>query len=677
MTDTIASTATLNKFEKIKAEKDGLAVKAELEHFARIGWEAMDEGDRDYRLKWLGVFFRPVTPGKFMLRMRIPNGIITSGQLRVLGEIVQRYGDDGNADITTRQNIQLRGIRIEDLPEIFRKFDQAGLTSVQSGMDNVRNITGSPVAGIDADELIDTRGLVRKVQDMITNNGKGNPTFTNLPRKFNIAIAGCRDNSVHAEINDIAFVPAYKDGTLGFNVLVGGFFSAKRCEAAVPLNAWVDPRDVVSLCEAILVVYRNHGPRSNRQKTRLMWLIDEWGMEKFREKVQTQLGYPLQTAAPKDEILWDKRDHVGIHAQKQPGLNYVGLHVPVGRLFAQDLFDLARISEVYGSGEARLTVEQNVIIPNVPDSRISALLREPIVQRFSIEPQSLSRALVSCTGAQFCNFALIETKNRAVSLISELEQELYCARPVRIHWTGCPNSCGQPQVADIGLMGTKVRKDGRTVEGVDLYMGGKVGKHAELGTCVKKGIPCEDLKPILRDLLIEQFGARPWSEMPESTKPQKPSASALRNPEGPTVLERPVSPSPEVTNGKSASPAVTNGGVVLDETLPTSLQFLQQFSAPQVEPPAVVAPPATVKFAQSGKDVSGTQTDLILDMAEQAGVAIDSSCRSGTCGTCKCKLLSGDVSYDDDPAALDDSEKTAGYILTCIARPIGQVTIDA
>ncbi|WP_448596575.1 ferredoxin--nitrite reductase [Thermoleptolyngbya sp.] len=509
MTSTVPAETSLNKFEKLKSEKDGLAVKSELEDFARLGWEEMDETDRDHRLKWMGVFFRPVTPGKFMLRMRMPNGILTSGQMRVLAEVVERYGEDGNADITTRQNLQLRGIRLEDIPDIFRRFEQAGLTSIQSGMDNVRNITGSPVAGIDADELIDTRGLVRKVQDMITNNGEGNPSFSNLPRKFNIAIAGCRDNSVHAEINDVAFVPAYKDGKLGFNVLVGGFFSAKRCEAAVPLNAWVDPRDVVALCEAILIVYRNHGLRANRQKSRLMWLIDEWGMDKFRAEVEQQLGHPLQTAAPKDEILWDKRDHIGIHAQKQPGLNYVGLHVPVGRLYAPDMFDLARIAEVYGSGEIRLTVEQNVIIPDVPDSRVAPLLKEPLLGKFSVSPGLLARSLVSCTGAQFCNFALIETKNRAMALIQELESELELTRPVRIHWTGCPNSCGQPQVADIGLMGTKVRKDGKAAEGVDLYTGGKVGKHAKLGTCVQKGIPCDDLKPILRNLLIEHFGARP------------------------------------------------------------------------------------------------------------------------------------------------------------------------
>lgn len=507
MTSTLEPTTKLNKFEKFKAEKDGLAVQTEIEEFARIGWEAMDETDRDHRLKWLGVFFRPVTPGKFMLRLRMPSGVINSQQMRVLAEIVQRYGDDGNADITTRQNLQLRGIRLEDIPDIFRRMQQVGLTSIQSGMDNVRNITGSPVAGLDADELYDTRELVQQVQDMITNSSQGNPEFTNLPRKFNIAIAGCRDNSVHAEINDIAFVPAFKNETFGFNVLVGGFFSAKRCEAAIPLKVWVKPHQVVAICRAILEVYRDNGPRANRQKSRLMWLIDEWGIDKFRSEVENQMGETLEAEAEKDEILWEKRDHIGVYSQKQTGFNYVGLNVPIGRLYANDMFELARLAEVYGQGELRLTVEQNVIIPHISDSRLNAFLTEPLLEKFSINPAPLTRALVSCTGAQFCNFAMIETKNRALALVKELEAELSLDKPVRIHWTGCPNSCGQPQVADIGLMGTKARKNGKMVEGVDLFMGGKVGKDAELGTCVQKGIPCEDLKSVLRDLLIDKFGA--------------------------------------------------------------------------------------------------------------------------------------------------------------------------
>ncbi len=497
----------LNKFEKFKAEKDGLAVRDEIESFAQMGWENLEENDLNHRLKWLGVFFRPVTPGKFMLRLRIPAGVLRSDQMNVLAEIVQRYGEDGSADITTRQNLQLRGLRLEDIPDIFRRLESVGLTSVQSGMDNVRNITCSPVAGIDADELIDTRELAQQVQDAITGHGKGNYAYTNLPRKFNIAIAGCRDNSVHAEINDIAFVPAYQNGEIGFNVLVGGFFSASRCEAAIALDAWVPPSQVVALSEAILTVYRDRGSRANRQKSRLMWLIDEMGIADFRAAVVAQLGQPLAPAAPKDEFEWDKRDHLGVHRQQQAGLNYVGLHIPVGRLSATEMFDLARLAEVYGSGELRLTVEQNVIVVNVPDARLDALLAEPLLTDFSTSPPPLVREVVSCTGSRFCNFALVETKERALTLAHELTEELTIPQSVRIHWTGCPNSCGQPQVADIGLMGSKARKDGKTVEAVDIYMGGKVGKDAQLGERVQKGVPCEDLKEVLRSLLTTHFGA--------------------------------------------------------------------------------------------------------------------------------------------------------------------------
>ena len=532
MTAATINTTSQNKFEKLKAEKDGLSVKAELEKFATLGWEAMDETDRDHRLKWLGVFFRPVTPGKFMMRLRLPNGILNSSQMRVLAEVVQRYGDDGCADITTRQNFQLRGIRIEDLPEIFNRFREVELTSVQSGMDNVRNITGDPIAGLDASELYDTRELVEQIQAMITNNGVGNAEFSNLPRKFNIAITGGRDNSVHAEINDLAFVPAFKESAelkvlsagnennsalrtqnsslnFGFNILVGGFFSAKRCDAAIPLNAWVPPEDVVAVCRAILEVYRDNGLRANRQKSRLMWLIDEWGLEKFREEVELRLGKSLLPGAAHDEIDWEKRDHIGIHKQKQSNLYYAGLHIPVGRLYAEDMFEIARLAEVYGTSEIRLTVEQNIVIPNISDARLASFFTESLLGKFKINPEPLTRALVSCTGAQFCNFALIETKNRALAMIKALESELEMTQPVRIHWTGCPNSCGQPQVADIGLMGTKARKNGKPVEGVDIYMGGKVGKDAHLGTCVTKGVACDDLQPVLQELLVTHFGAKP------------------------------------------------------------------------------------------------------------------------------------------------------------------------
>lgn len=624
----------LNKIEKVKAEKDGLDLKAQLEHFAQIGWEALEKSDLEIRLKWLGIFYRPVTPGKFMLRLRIPNGLLDSQKMRVLAEIIQRYGDDGSADITTRQNLQLRGVRLEDIPEIFHKLEQVGITSVQSGMDNVRNITGSPVAGIDRDELIDTRELGQKVQDLITNYGQGNYAFSNLPRKFNIALEGGRDNSIHAEINDLAFLPAYKDGELGFNVIVGGYLSAQRCAESVPMDVWVPPNDdVVELCRAILTVYTENGLaeglRQSRPKARMMWLIDKWGMAKFRSEVEKEFGKPLATAAPKDEISQDKKDYLGVHPQKQEGYSYVGLHVPVGRLDAESMFEVARLADVYGNGEIRATVEQNFIIPYIPNENLEAFLAEPLLEKFSINPTPLTRSLVSCTGARYCNFALVETKQRGLKLAQELDAELNIPQRVRIHWTGCPNSCGQVQAGDIGLMGTKARKDGQVVEGVDLYTGGKVGKDAKLGSLQQKSIPCNDLKPILRSILMEQFGAT----LKDGVEIESPLNSAEMN--GKTPFQ-------ETSNGAEPNDKTTTGNLF---------------------------------FAKSWQQVSCQEGEFILDAGEKAGIALESSCRSGSCGTCAYKIIKGEVKYENQPEALSDLEP--GYILTCCATPVDKVILDA
>jgi len=502
----------LNKIEKVKAAKHGLDVKQELESFAGMGWEAMEEDDLIVRLKWLGIFFRPVTPGKFMLRLRMPNGILTREQMCTLAEIIERYGDDGSADITTRQNIQLRGVHLEDIPDIFQKLEAVGMTSIQSGMDNVRNLTGSPVAGIDPDELFDTRELNQKLQDLITNKGQGSYEFSNLPRKLNIAVDGARDNSIHAEINDIAFIPAFKDDEFGFNVLIGGYLSAQRCAEAIPMDVWVKPNDeVIELSAAILSVYSENGLeeglRENRGKYRLMWLVDKWGMNRFRIEVEKKLGKSLYFAAPKDEYTMEKRDHLGVHPQVQEGYNYIGIHIPVGRLNAHGMYEIARLADVYGNGEIRATVEQNFIIPFVRDEKVEAFLAEPILQQYPVNPTPLVRSLISCTGARYCNFALVETKERGLKLAQELDAELNIPKRVRIHWTGCPNSCGQAQAGDIGLMGTKAKKDGQVVEGVNLFTGGKVGKDAHLGSVTQKSIPCDDLKSVLKDLLISDFGA--------------------------------------------------------------------------------------------------------------------------------------------------------------------------
>ncbi|MEO1802082.1 MAG: ferredoxin--nitrite reductase [Cyanobacteria bacterium J06629_2] len=628
MTIEADSKIKLNKVEKVKAAKDGLDVKNELDHFAQIGWEAVDKADLETRLKWLGIFYRPVTPGKFMLRMRVPNGVVNSEQMRVLASAIERYGEEGTADITTRQNIQLRGIRLEDIPEIFARFKEVGLTSIQSGMDNVRNLTGSPVAGIDPDELIDTREMNQKVQDMITNNGEGNYSFSNLPRKFNIAIEGARDNSIHAELNDLAFIPAYKDGVLGFNVLVGGYLSAQRCAESIPLGVWVPAEDeaVVELSRAVLTVYTENGGkeglRASRPKARLMWLIETWGVEKFRESLEQELGKKLADAAPKDEITQDKKDHLGVHPQKQTGFSYVGLHVPMGRLAAEPMFELARLAEVYGSGEIRFTVEQNAIIPDVANENVETLLSEPLLQEFSINPTTLTRSVISCTGARYCNFALIETKQRALKLAQELDRELDIPNRVRLHWTGCPNSCGQPQAGDIGLMGTKVRQDGKAVEGAKIFAGGKVGKGAELGTLINKGVAVDELKTTLRSLLIEQFNAK----LKDGVTIEEPQA----------VVE-----APKVDSPKKADSSVGT----------------------------------KVFFANSWRESSCAENEFILDAAEKVEIEIESSCRAGTCGTCTAKVLKGEVTYDADYDALSGLEP--GEILTCCAKPVSSIVIDA
>ena len=632
MTTEADSKIKLNKVEKVKAAKDGLDVKNELEHFARIGWEAVDKADLETRLKWLGIFYRPVTPGKFMLRMRVPNGILNSEQMRVLASAIERYGDEGTADITTRQNIQLRGIRLEDIPDIFARFKEVGLTSIQSGMDNVRNLTGSPVTGIDPNELIDTRVMNQKVQDMITNNGEGNYSFSNLPRKFNIAIEGARDNSIHAELNDLAFIPAYKDGVLGFNVLVGGYLSAQRCAESIPLGVWVPAEDddaVVDLSRAVLTVYTENGGkeglRASRPKARLMWLIETWGVEKFRQALEQELGYALADAAPTDEITQDKKDHLGIHPQKQEGYSYIGLHVPMGRLDAESMFELTRLAEVYGNGEIRLTVEQNAIIPNIANENVETFLSEPLLDLFSIDPSTLTRSVISCTGARYCNFALIETKQRALKLAQELDRELDIPQRVRLHWTGCPNSCGQPQAGDIGLMGTKVRKDGKAVEGAKIFAGGKVGKEAELGTLIDKGVAVDDLKATLRNLLIERFNA------------------------------------------------TLKDGVVIDE--PQAVVEAPKADISEQKDTADTAVGTKVFFANSWKESSCAENEFVLDAAEKAGIEIESSCRAGTCGTCTAKVLKGEVTYDSDYDALSGLE--TGEILTCCAKPVSSLVIDA
>ncbi|RAL39674.1 hypothetical protein DM860_003207 [Cuscuta australis] len=510
----------MNPAEKVKIEKEAmkLFMENEIEELSKMPFEAIEQSkvmkdDVDTRLKWLGLFHRRKHHyGRFMMRLKLPNGVTTSAQARYLASVIRKYGKEGCADVTTRQNWQVRGVVLPDVPGILKGLEEVGLTSLQSGMDNVRNPVGNPIAGIDPHEIVDTRPYNNLLSHFITSNARGNPAFTNLPRKWNVCVVGSHDLYEHPHINDLAYMPAIREGRFGFNLLVGGFFSPKRCAEAIPLDAWVPADDILPVCSAVLETFRDLGTRGNRQKTRMMWLIDELGMEGFRAEVVKRMPWQeLDRAAGEDLVMksWERREYLGVHPQKQRGYSFVGLHVPVGRLEADEMDELARLSDEYGSGKLRLTVEQNIVIPNIHDSKIKAFLEEPLLSgRVSPDPPVLMRGLVACTGNQFCGQAIIETKGRAVRVAEEVEEQVSVTRPVRVHWTGCPNSCGQVQVADIGLMGCKTRnKEGKSVEGVDVYLGGRIGSGSHLGDLYQKGVPCEDLVPFIVELLVERFGA--------------------------------------------------------------------------------------------------------------------------------------------------------------------------
>jgi len=496
----------LNKIEQNKAEKDGLLVGSEIEHFAKIGWEQVDETDLQLRLKWYGMFWRPKTPGLFMLRLRIPNGVLSAQQLRVVASIVERYGDNGSCDITTRQNLQLRGVLLADLPEILKRLKEAGLSTIQSGFDNPRNVTGNPLAGIDPHEIVDTRPYTTKLQTFLTNNGEGNPDYSNLPRKWNTAVAGAKDNFLLH--NDIVFHPVERDGVLGFGVWIGGILSSQMNAYAVPLNAWVRPDEICKMTDTVIRLWRDNGERDKRPKGRFRLYLDQVGLEAFRTQVEALFG--SLTPDPGSVFDTTPRSHYGIHPQKQDGLSFAGLHIPVGRLTAEDLQDLASASQNYGSGEVRLTEDQNVIIVGLPTDRIDAFRADALVQRFPLKPGTIAAGTVSCTGNTYCGFALTNTKDQALAAARELDAELDLPEELKIHWTGCPNTCAQAYMGAIGLTGTKAKTStGEMGEGYTLTIGGSQGPNPSIGELHRKAIPAEDIKSVLKEVLIEQFGARP------------------------------------------------------------------------------------------------------------------------------------------------------------------------
>jgi ferredoxin-nitrite reductase len=502
----------MNKIEALKAERDGLDVRDDLVRFAREGWKTIADDDKE-RLKWVGVVQRRPTPGHFMMRIRMPNGIVTAAQCRLLGEITRESGRNV-ADITTRQQLQLRWVTIEGVPEVMARIEAAGLTSLQTGMDNIRGIIGCPATGLTPKELFDTAPIAREFQRIFV----GDKAFTNLPRKFNVTITGCPEHCTGGETQDISMTPAIRtvEGVeiAGLNMAVGGKQGSGGPVFAWSLAAFVTPEDAASVCAEIALIYRDHGPRESRSKSRLAFLIADWGAERFRKELETRLGRPLPPAG-RDARGSSVSDHIGLFRQKQAGLNYIGLKTPVGRVTGEQLQELARLSERYGRGELRFTPTQNVLIPHVPDGLVRALLDEPLLEALPYNPSEIHRGLVSCTGTDFCNLALIDTKTRAMALAKDFEARLGRTRPLTVRWSGCPASCGNHHTADVGLQGCKVKVNGRIVDGVHVFVGGRGGADAKAAVRILEDVPCDEL-PQVMERLVRFF---PRADRPELEAP--------------------------------------------------------------------------------------------------------------------------------------------------------------
>ena len=479
----------LNKNEENKRNDDGLNVRQRIiDIYSKYGFDSIDPADLRGRFRWYGLYTqrRPgIDGGKtavlepeelddryFMLRVRIDGGRLTNDQLRVIAYISRRYAR-GTADVTDRQNIQLHWIEIENVPDIWEALESVGLSTTEACGDTPRVILGCPLAGIDADEIIDGTPEIAAIGEQYI----GDSAFSNLPRKFKSTISGCSAQCAIHEINDIAFVGVLNEqGEAGYDLWVGGGLSTNPM-IGKRLGAFVRPGQVAEVWAGVTGLFRDYGYRRLRHRARIKFLVADWGPEKFREMLEKEyLGYALPDGpapdAPRDGV----RDHVGVHPQRD-GNNYVGFAPVVGRLSADTLDVIAELAARYGSGRVHTTTEQKMVILDVPPERTEELVAELDKAGLPARPSAFRRHTMACTGIEFCKLAIVETKARAADLISELERRLPgFDAPVTINVNGCPNSCARIQTADIGLKGSLVPgPDGRQVEGFQVHLGGSLG----------------------------------------------------------------------------------------------------------------------------------------------------------------------------------------------------------
>jgi ferredoxin-nitrite reductase len=489
----------LNKVEKIKLERHPLEVRQAMVDTYSRDLAAIDEipGEVE-RLKWVGIYPQKQGGDAFMMRVKVPGGVLKPEQAKVIGRraadlangpVANLHFGNNFLDLTTRQDVQMHWIKMGDVPEIWRRLEEVGVTTVQACGDSTRNVLCCPVSGLGREEVIDAYPTVKAISTYFT----GNHEYANLPRKFEMSVTGCLEDCAQAEINDIGMLPAkLEDGTLGFDLHVGGGLS-DGARMASDVDVFVEPGDAVEITRGIAQVFGELGNRENRWTARMRYLVQELGPKGFREELEKHVSVELLPAG-EDLTKRYRGDHVGIHPQKEDGLLYVGLNVPVGRMSGEQFEEAGRLAEAYGS-EIRLATDQNLLITGVHEEQLHDLLAEPVLKRYSPDPGAFERGVVACTGNEFCRFAIVETKIRTLEWSREMDRRVgdLGQEAIRMHFSGCSASCAQPQIGDIGFRGETAKKGDAIVEGVDIGLGGSLGKDAAFIDWVEGSKPADEV----------------------------------------------------------------------------------------------------------------------------------------------------------------------------------------
>jgi sulfite reductase beta subunit-like hemoprotein len=474
-----------NSIERLKREKFPFALMDELPDLIDRGYEAISEDDI-VRFQWYGLYHDKPKVGTFMMRVKIPSGMLSPAQFRVIGELSRRFGRN-DAELTTRQNVQLHWIELKHLPDVFATLADAGLTTLGACGDCVRNITGCPVAGIDAHEVFDATPLVRESAAFFY----GNREYSDLPRKHKITISTCAYQCNAPSINCIALIGTVQDGRRGYAVRVGGGLSTVP-RVAKHLDVFVPEDEAMAVLRAILDAWRtNLKYRLSRVKARLKFMVDDFGAEGFRAEVEKFLGRPLERLSERPVPLGDT-EHLGIAAQKQEGLSYIGFPVYLGRISGDQIVRIAEIAESAG-GDVRLTRQQNFIIANVPNRNVKRVVSEVEKAGFPLSVNKLRGTSIGCTGSPLCNYSVAETKVKLDEIVQHLEARFgSAAEGIQINVDGCPHACAQHWTADIGLQGSTLRDRGiagEKLEAYEIYLRGSLGADAAIGRPIVRRVP--------------------------------------------------------------------------------------------------------------------------------------------------------------------------------------------